>query len=119
MVGIDKKEAYAFRKNGKKMLKLVKFGKGENPARQWCRYKNPMIQAINYAVMLFCKLLPPCEIKNSLYRLIGVKIGKNVSISNDCIIDTIFPELIMIDDNAIVGWGTKLYTHEFTQTTEG
>lgn len=117
MFRISKKEVYAFRKNGKKILKRITLEEGENPARQWYRYKNPLIQAANYAVMLFCKLLPPCETKNDLYRLIGVKIGKKVSIANDCIIDTIFPELIRIDDNAIVGWGTKLYTHEFTQTT--
>ncbi len=117
MFELNKKEVFAFRRNGKKVLKLVKVGKGENPARKWYKYKNPLIQAFNYAIMLLCKLLPPCEIKNALYRIIGVEIGKNVSIANDCIIDPIYPELIRIDDNVILGWGSKLYTHEFTQTT--
>lgn len=46
-----------------------------------------------------------------------MKIGKNVSLANDCIIDTIYPELIAIEDNVIIEWGSKLYTHEFTINT--
>ncbi len=115
MFKLSKKEVDEFRKKGKKIIKTLRVN--ENPARMWHKYKNPAIQAGNYFIMTFCKFIPPCEIKNSLYRLIGVKIGKNVSIANDCIIDTIFPELISIGDNVIIGWGTKLYTHEFTQNT--
>ncbi len=115
MFGINKKEITEFRNHGKKILKLAEMK--ENPAYNWFKYKNWVVQAFNYAVVLFCKALPPLEIKNQLYRIIGVKIGKKVSIANDAILDPIFPELIRIDDNAIIGWGTKLYTHEFTQTT--
>ena len=117
MFRIEKSELKAFREGGKKILKEMKFRVGDNPARQWSRYKHPLKQAKNYTVVLFCKLLPPCELKNSLYRLIGVKIGRNVSIANDAILDTLFPELIKIEDNAIIGWGTKLYTHEFSLDT--
>jgi len=117
MFNLDKKEVNEFRKSGKKVLKIVHFKNKENPARKWYKYKNPVLQAWYYIVVTFCKILPPCEIKNHLYRMIGVKIGKNVSIAPDCILDTIFPELIRLDDNIIIGWGSKLYTHEFTQTT--
>jgi acetyltransferase-like isoleucine patch superfamily enzyme len=115
MFRITKQEIVDFRKTGKKIL--LKKDVNENPARAWYKYKNPVIQAWNYFIVLNAKILPPCALKNAFYRLIGVKIGKNVSIAPDCILDTIFPELIRIDDNAIIGWGTKLYTHEFTQTT--
>ncbi len=98
-----------------KNKKILKTGYDkENPARKWYHYKNPLIQAINYFIILICKIIPPCGIKNFLYRLIGVKIGKNVAIGVDCIIDPIFPELIIIEDNAVLGWGCKIYTHEFT-----
>jgi acetyltransferase-like isoleucine patch superfamily enzyme len=53
--------------------------------------------------------------KNSLYRLIGVKIGKNVVIAPYVQIDPFFPELITLEDNVIIGWGAQLFTHEFTQ----
>lgn len=108
-------EVRNFRSKGKKIVKMVKIG--NNPARNWHKYRNPWLQAVNYGIILFCKLLPPSEIKNNFYRAIGVKIGENVSIAPDAIIDPIFPELIRIDDGVLIGWGTKLYTHEFTQTT--
>lgn len=115
MFNLQRKDVEKLRTKGKKFLQVITVK--ENPARMWYKYKNPLIQAINYIVMELCKFLPPCEIKNYLYRGIGAKIGKNVAIANDCIIDTIFPELIRIDDGCIIGWGTRLYTHEFTHTT--
>ena len=117
MFKIEKKELRNLRKNRRKIIKKIKFQNGINPARNWYIYKDPFIQAFNYVIMSICKIFPPCELKNHLYRLIGAKIGKNVSIANDVIFDTLFPELIVIEDNVIVGWGTKLYTHEFTQKT--
>ena len=111
---LSKRELDELRKNDRKILKTLKFEVGVNPARKWYRYKNPLKQAKNYFVVIACKILPPCEFKNDLYRLIGAKIGKNVSIANDAILDPMFPELIKIEDNVIIGWGTKLFTHEFT-----
>ena len=48
-----------------------------------------------------------------LYRLIGMKIGKGVFLSPDVILDPHFPELIEINDYAIIGWGTHLFCHEY------
>ncbi len=117
MFHLGSDEVREFRENGKKVIKLVRVRNGENPAAMWYKYKNPAIQGFNYFIGFLCKGLPPLEIKNSMYRLIGVKIGRNVAIAPDCIIDPLFPELIRIDDNVIIGWGTRLYTHEFTQNT--
>jgi acetyltransferase-like isoleucine patch superfamily enzyme len=114
MFRLDREELREFRRSGNKIIKKVEFKNDENPARKWYKYKNPIIQAFNYSINLICEKLPPCEFKNFLYRRTGMLIGKNVSIANDCIIDTIFPELIRIDDNVMIGWGCKLYTHEFT-----
>lgn len=114
MIKVTKGEIVNLRKHNKKILKIVDFKIGYNPARKWHKYKTPLKQAKNYLIVIICKHLPPCEFKNNLYRMIGVKIGKNVSIANDSIIDTIFPELIKIEDNVIIGWGTKLFSHEFS-----
>lgn len=48
-----------------------------------------------------------------LYRITGMKIGKGVFLSPDVILDPHFPELIRIDDYAIIGWGTHLFCHEY------
>ena len=53
-------------------------------------------------------------LKVLLYRSIGMKIGKGVFISPGVILDPHFPGLINIGDYAIIGWGTHLFTHEFT-----
>ena len=55
--------------------------------------------------------------KNALYRLIGVKIGKQVVIAAYVIIDPYFPELITIEDNVIIGVGATILTHEYSQNS--
>lgn len=117
MMVVSKEDIENLRSHNRKFLKEVKFRIGFNPARKWFLYKDSFVQAKNYFIMLVCKRLPPMELKNHLYRIMGVKIGKNVSIANDAILDPIFPELIKIEDNVIIGWGTKLFTHEFTLDT--
>lgn len=114
MFKFSKKELDDFRLHGKKIIREKSFKEGFNPAMNWHQYKNPLKQAKNYFIVLVCGVLPPCEIKNSLFRLMGCRIGKNVSIANGGILDPIFPELIKIEDNVLIGWGTKLFTHEFT-----
>jgi acetyltransferase-like isoleucine patch superfamily enzyme len=70
--------------------------------------------ARNFVVCWLCKGLP-LRAKSWLYRRIGVKVGKNVSIGLSVTIDIFFPELIEIGDNTIVGYGTTILAHEFLQ----
>ena len=46
-----------------------------------------------------------------LHRMRGVKIGKEVYIGSDVIIDEIYPELITIEDYVELGDRCKLYAH--------
>ncbi len=46
-----------------------------------------------------------------LYRLQGVKIGRNVFIGIDCFIDDQFPHLIKIEDNVTISFRTTLTVH--------
>ena len=47
--------------------------------------------------------------------MIGVKIGHHVVIAAYVIIDPYFPELITIDDNVIIGVGSIILAHEYSQ----
>ena len=47
-----------------------------------------------------------------IYRLFGVKIGKDVFFGPDVVIDHSYPQLIEIGDKCILGWGVGLFTHE-------
>ncbi|MCX6269783.1 MAG: hypothetical protein NTU44_00920 [Bacteroidetes bacterium] len=55
--------------------------------------------------------------KMALYRAIGLKIGKNVTISPGIVFDYYLPELITIEDGCLIGEGCKIATHLFDHST--
>jgi len=79
----------------------------------WSKIRNPLRVALNYLVIRISGFLPSLRIKNALYRSIGVKVGKNVSIGLEVTFDIFFPELIEIGDNSIIGYHSTLLCHEF------
>jgi len=86
-----------------------------NPVYDYPKHVGRIRLFFNSIVCHICRVIPFIEIKNSLYRMIGVKIGKNVVIAAYTIIDPFFPELITIEDNVIVGVGATILAHEYTQ----
>lgn len=86
-----------------------------NPVYDYPKHVGRIRLFFNSLVCHICRVIPFIEIKNSLYRMIGVKIGKNVVIAAYVIIDPFFPELITIEDNVIVGVGATILAHEYTQ----
>ena len=70
--------------------------------------------ALTYLVFWFASRFLYWELKNRVYRLFGVKIGKGTVIAPDAVIDPLYPELIAIGEGSIIGWGVKLFTHEIT-----
>ncbi len=46
-----------------------------------------------------------------LHRMRGVKIGKNVWISQDVYIDELHPDRLTIEDNSTIGLRTSIFTH--------
>ena len=51
------------------------------------------------------------------YRMMGMHIGKNVFIGPDCYLDDTFPELIHIEDRAIVSFRVTVAVHGATSTS--
>jgi len=98
-------------RNQKKIILQYK-GKRMNAACEWWKFRNPIRMIYRGLLNEIYKKLPPFGLKNSLYRLMGVKIGKDVVISPDVHVDPLFPELITIEDGVILGWGSKISTHE-------
>ncbi len=86
-----------------------------NPVYDYPKHVGRIRLFFNSLVCHICRIIPFIEIKNSLYRMIGVKIGKNVVIAAYTIIDPFFPELIAIEDNVIIGVGTTVLAHEYSQ----
>ena len=85
---------------------------GRNAAAYWYRVRNPIRVLLNGLLMLLAKYFPSMIVKRNMLRLVGVKIGKNVVIAPSTL-DPIFPELIEIGENSIIGWDSMILTHEF------
>lgn len=60
--------------------------------------------------------VPGSPLKVFLYRRLGVKIGRRVYIAPDVVLDPLYPELIELSDDAFLGYGCRIFTHEYTAT---
>ncbi len=94
-------------------LKTMKSEGGKNSLRSWKKMRNPLRVYSNWLVLHFCRYSPSLRLKNLLYRLIGMKIGKGVSIGLGAMFDIFYPELIEIGDNSVIGYNTLILAHEF------
>lgn len=83
-----------------------------NALLEWTKYAKPLRVLRNVIVMEIAKYLP-LQLKNKFYRAIGVNVGKNVAIAYKVTMDILFPELIEIGDNTIIGYGCTILAHEF------
>lgn len=96
-----------------RQIKAYRSGSSTNPLRRWYIYRNPLRVALNFVVIYSCRYMPSLRIKNLLYRLIGIKVGKKVSVGLGVVFDIFFPELIELGDNSVIGFDSAILTHEF------
>jgi serine acetyltransferase len=73
----------------------------------------PLRIVLNYLVIHACKHLPSLSLKRWIFRRLGMRLGRNVTIASGATLDYFFPELIEIGDNSIIGMDSMLLTHEF------
>ncbi|NOZ76297.1 MAG: acyltransferase [Euryarchaeota archaeon] len=86
---------------------------GKNSMQYWTAIRNPLRVCLNFAVIYTCRFLPSLRLKNALYRLLGIKVGKDVSVGLMAMFDIFFPELIEIGDNTVIGYNTTILAHEY------
>ena len=67
----------------------------------------------NNILMRLARISPSLGLKLWLYRMMGIRVGSNVSIALEVTMDVIFPQLIEIGDNTIIGFNTTILCHEF------
>ncbi len=67
----------------------------------------------NYIVISIGRRAPWFNFKDALYRLIGMKIGAYASIAVLVMPDFLFPELIEIGENSLIGYNTTILCHEY------
>lgn len=83
-----------------------------NSLHLWWKVKNPIKTVFNFILINAAKFAPSLSLKNFIYRLTGMKIGKGVAVS-EVMFDFFFPELIEIGDGTIIGYNTTTLSHEF------
>ena len=86
---------------------------------QRAMHENPVRGLFNRLLQLLTLLLPGGQsLRVLLHRARGVHIGRNVWISYNVVLETAYPELITIDDEAFVGIGTIIIAH-FKEARKG
>jgi acetyltransferase-like isoleucine patch superfamily enzyme len=103
----------SFKRNNLRDLEKFSYSGKGNSMRMWYQVKNPLRIALNFIIISLCKIIPSLYLKNILYRSLGMKIGKDVSIGLGAMLDIFFPELIEIGDNSIIGQNVTIIAHEF------
>jgi acetyltransferase-like isoleucine patch superfamily enzyme len=86
-----------------------------NSLRQWLEARNPLRVYLNYVVIVAARHSPSLRLSSWLLRRIGVTVGEGVSWGLESTPDVFWPELITVEDHAIVGYDATILCHEFLQ----
>src|SRR5690554_1012956 len=81
--------------------------------QDWHKKVHPVRVTFQFIIITVCRYLPSLKMKNFLYRMVGVKLGKNVSMGLMAMIDIFFPQYISIGDNSVIGYNSTILAHEF------
>ncbi|MFC6717967.1 acyltransferase [Natrialbaceae archaeon GCM10025810] len=86
-----------------------------NSLAHWTRARNPLRIAIQYVVVWLARVSPSLKLRRWLLRRIGVTVGAGVSWGLEATPDVFWPDLITLEDHAIVGYDATILCHEFLQ----
>jgi len=86
-----------------------------NSLQHWLDARNPLIVSLNYAIIVMARIAPSLRLKSWLLRRIGVTVGEGVSWGLESTPDVFWPELVTVEDHAIIGYDVTLLCHEFLQ----
>lgn len=96
-------------------LTIIQTKPGESSAA-WIKKKSRIRVLVNWMLLQAGEIIPFTQKKQFFYRLMGIKIGKNVQIMPNVFFDIFFPEMITIGDNVVIGIGCFIACHEFNPT---
>jgi acetyltransferase-like isoleucine patch superfamily enzyme len=84
-----------------------------NSLHRWYRARSPLRVAVNYVVILFCRLCPSLWLKRVLFRRLGMTVGSGVAWGLESTPDVFWPDLVTVEDDAIIGYDATILCHEF------
>lgn len=86
-----------------------------NALRHWPDTRNPVRVVINFLVIWIVRYSPSLRVKNWLLRRLGADVGEGVAFALTATPDVFWPELLVVGDDAIVGYDATLLCHEYLQ----
>ncbi|WP_424153889.1 acyltransferase [Staphylococcus debuckii] len=94
--------------------KIVNHFSHTNPL--WRMYKIINFSKVFRQTLLIeiARFIPVLSLKLWVYRTcLGMKIGKKTAFAYKVMPDVLYPELIQIGENCVIGYNTTILTHEF------
>lgn len=82
----------------------------------WQLYKTVSFWKVvkNFLVVQLARYTPSFRFKNWLYRtFLGMEVGEKTAVGLMAMMDVMFPELISIGQNSIIGYNTTILAHEY------
>jgi acetyltransferase-like isoleucine patch superfamily enzyme len=86
-----------------------------NSLQHWPEARHPLRVVLHYVVVVLARHSPSLRLKNWLYRRVGMTVGEGVSWGLEATPDVFWPDLVTVEDHAIVGYDTTILCHEFLQ----
>lgn len=88
--------------------------KGANALWQLYKTVSFFKVAKNFAVIQLSRYTPFLGMKNWLYRtFLGMQVGDQTAVALMVMMDVMFPELISVGRNTIIGYNTTILAHEY------
>jgi acetyltransferase-like isoleucine patch superfamily enzyme len=85
----------------------------KNSLQYWTDARSPLRIVVNFLVVQLIKYSPILRVKTWLLRRLGADVGSGVSLALSATPDVFWPELITIEDDAIIGYDATILCHEF------
>ena len=79
-----------------------------NSLQYWTDARSPLRVAVQYLVIWLVRINPSLRLKNLLLRAIGVTVGRGVSWGLESTPDVFWPDLITVEDHAIIGYDATI-----------
>jgi len=84
-----------------------------NSLHHWPSAKHPLRLVVNFLAVWTLRYSPSLALKRWLLRRLGATVGEGVSLALTATPDVFWPELLTIEDHAVVGYDATLLCHEF------
>lgn len=89
-------------------------GAGNSLAR-WPAARHPVRVTLHYLAIVLIRLSPSIRLKNWILRRLGATVEEGVAFGLEATPDVFFPDRLILEADAIIGYDATLLCHEFLQ----